>query len=592
MASVKERAAALNLAEKLCVRPQAHGVASKPAQSSSLWSGLISRLRSSVKVKRRRVHLKSHGDCFLGSEAVDVVADHITHVKGFEGANVSRDKVVCVCQALLDCKVFEAVGTKVFGKDKRQDVFQDSKSALYRFLCTHTPSIDELERGVLTHGIQKLFCTAPSARQEEQAFPSGSHVQMCTPVRSTLTANQLETPVNAKQSLEAHVENLSLSPSRLQTDSLLPQSLVDEVWQEQTLLRLLKLVELPLLDGVLQCGQTPSSPCPPPRPLAHSNPDLIYSSNHLDRQILQAFRDSQEDEWLCTALDCLVFLPDQPVVELSRELPRCFPQDQDGCDRVTAGSGVQDGVRQLRPVSTPGHAGDDQSRLSPSGLAQCQLLLYGTLLKHYGQSDRPPLLPQHMTDVYTAITDLLVNAKPDKALEALQLCLKLLPPSCREELRRLLTFMALAADPQGIKLDKEMENRLAVKRSFSRAILHSRALSRETEDLMVVFMLSNIQEVFKIPGALHKVVSDKLASIVQGKQPDVTGSTFCQQVSSRTCAGSTKKTTNQELWALLRNIHLDPKISAKERKRRLGQFYQAHPEIFNQYFGDSAVSVL
>lgn len=45
---------------------------------------------------------------------------------------MSRDKVVCVCQALLDCNVFEAVGTKVFGKDRKQDVFQGSKSALFR----------------------------------------------------------------------------------------------------------------------------------------------------------------------------------------------------------------------------------------------------------------------------------------------------------------------------------------------------------------------------------------------------------------------------------------------------------------------------
>lgn len=45
---------------------------------------------------------------------------------------MSRDKVVCVCQALLECNVFEAVETKVFGKNKRRDVFQDSKNALYR----------------------------------------------------------------------------------------------------------------------------------------------------------------------------------------------------------------------------------------------------------------------------------------------------------------------------------------------------------------------------------------------------------------------------------------------------------------------------
>lgn len=77
--------------------------------------------------------------------------------------------------------------------------------------------------------------------------------------------------------------------------------MVDEVWQEQTLLRLLDLVEVPLLEGVLQCSQTPSSP-PPSNLLAHSNPDLIYSSNHLDRQILKAFRDSQYKHFLFSLL--------------------------------------------------------------------------------------------------------------------------------------------------------------------------------------------------------------------------------------------------------------------------------------------------
>ena len=67
--------------------------------------------------------------------------------------------------------------------------------------------------------------------------------------------------------------------------------MVDEVWQEQTLLRLLNLVELPLLEGVLQCSQNPSPS--PSNPRALSNPDLIYSSTRLDRQILKAFRDSQ-----------------------------------------------------------------------------------------------------------------------------------------------------------------------------------------------------------------------------------------------------------------------------------------------------------
>lgn len=47
-------------------------------------------------------------------------------------------------------------------------------------------------------------------------------------------------------------------------------------------------------------------------------------------------------------------------------------------------------------------------------------------------------------------------------------------------------------------LDPQIENRLTVKRSFTRAVLHNKSLPKEKEDLMVVFMLSNIKEMFKV----------------------------------------------------------------------------------------------
>lgn len=49
----------------------------------------------------------------------------------------------------------------------------------------------------------------------------------------------------------------------------------------------------------------------------------------------------------------------------------------------------------------------------------------------------------------------LVNGKQEQALEALQLCLKLQDSRSREELRRLLRFMAVAARPNDLKLHKE-----------------------------------------------------------------------------------------------------------------------------------------
>ncbi|XP_037539287.1 DEP domain-containing protein 7-like [Nematolebias whitei] len=582
MSSIKERAAALNLAEKLCARSQGSGVPTKPVQSASIWSSLIAHLRFSVTVKRRLVHLKSHSDCFLGSEAVDVVEEHVANAKGLEGASVSRDKAVCVCQALLQCNVFEAVETKVFGKNKKQDVFQDSRSALYRFVGSSTPSVDDLERGVLGNGIQKLFCGTSLDRQEEQTCSAELHVDGSFPDTSTKTS-RLEARFAANLTVGPPVG--SLTPSRVQTHSSLPQSLVKEVWQEQTLSRLLKLVELSLLEGVLQYTSSP----PAESLVAHGNPDLIYSSNHLDRQILKAFRNSQEDEWLCAALDLLDFLPDQLVVEMSRELPHGFPQEEQESRGVQpAGGSVRrkDECFSLgKNQSETGPSNQGQTGPSQSGPVQCKPLLYETLVKHYSNASRPPLLPQSLTDIYMAITDLLVKAKLDKALEALQLCLKLLPQSSREELRRLLTFMSLAADPQGLKVDKEVDNRVAVKKSFSRALLSSKTLSKEKEDLLLVFMLSNINEIFKIPGSLHKGVSEKLARLARG-------SAFSPLVSSRTYTDSTKKTTKQELWLLLNDINLDTKRPTKERKRLLKQFYQAHPEIFIQYFGNSAATEL
>lgn len=64
-------------------------------------------------------------------------------------------------------------------------------------------------------------------------------------------------------------------------------SVVSKVWQEQTVQRLLQLIELPLLDGVLDCGECP------PSAANNSEPDILYTSNYLDREILKAFKESQ-----------------------------------------------------------------------------------------------------------------------------------------------------------------------------------------------------------------------------------------------------------------------------------------------------------
>lgn len=113
-------------------------MAGKPFRATYIWGSIISNLHTHVEVKRRRHNLKSYHDCFLGSEAVDVVLAHITLNRFFGDEAVPRYKAVRLCQALMDSRVFEPVGVKVFGKEKKRATFEDSSCSLYRFLSSTT----------------------------------------------------------------------------------------------------------------------------------------------------------------------------------------------------------------------------------------------------------------------------------------------------------------------------------------------------------------------------------------------------------------------------------------------------------------------
>ncbi|XP_012505116.1 PREDICTED: DEP domain-containing protein 7 [Propithecus coquereli] len=512
MATVRDKAAALNLSafHSPAHRPPGFSVAQKPFGATYVWSSIINTLQTQVEVKKRRHHLKRHNDCFVGSEAVDVIFSHLIQNKYFGDVDIPRAKVVRVCQALMDYKVFEAVPTKVFGKDKKP-TFEDSSCSLYR------------------------FTTIPNQNSQ-----LGKENKLCSPSRY---ADALFKSSDFKSaSLEDLWENLSLKPATSPHDvnisaTLSPQ-VINEVWQEETIGRLLQLVDLPLLDSLLKQQEVVPKVSQPKR-----QPDMVNTSNYLDRGILKAYGDSQEDEWLSAAIDCLEYLPDQMVVDISRN----FPEQPDRTDLVKE-------------------------------------LLFDAIGRYY--NSRAPLL-NHLSDVHNGIAELLVNGKTEIALEATQLFLKLLDPQKREEFRRLLYFMAVAAHPSEFKLQKESDNRMVVKRIFSKAIVDNKNLSKGKTDLLVLFLMDHQKDVFKIPGILHKIVSVKLMAIQKGRDPNRdAGYIYCQRIDQSDYSSSTQKTTKDELLHLLKTIDEDSKLSAKEKKKLLGHFYKCHPDIFIEYFGD------
>uniref|UniRef100_A0A674IPK6 DEP domain-containing protein 7 n=1 Tax=Terrapene triunguis TaxID=2587831 RepID=A0A674IPK6_9SAUR len=512
MAGVREKAAALNLCAVYSPanKPPGFSLAQKPFGATYVWSSIINALQTQVEVKKRRQNLKCYNNCFIGSDAVDVIFAHLLQNRYFGDVDISRAKVVRVCQALMDYKVFEAVSTKVFGKDKRS-VFEDSSCSLYRL--TNVPM-----SGYHLLLLHKLY---PNPNKSFTGFKS--------------------------ESLEDLWENLSLKPANAPEVNLsasLSRQVINEVWQEQTIARLLQLVDLPLLDSLLE-HQGVRSKLPQPKKEA----GYIITSNYIDREILKAFSDSQTDEWLSAAIDCLEYLPDQMVVDISRNLPS-----------------------------------------QPDKADTWKLLLFDTIGRYYNQKKEPLL--SHASDIHTGIAELLVNGKTEQALEAIQLYLKLLDSQTREEFRRLLYFMAIAAHHSEFKLQKESDNRMVVKRTFSKAIVNNKTLSKGKTDLLILFLVDQQKDVLKIPATLHKMVSDKLMAVQQGQDPSKdTGYTFCQKLDQSEYHYSVQKTTKAELLSLLKTIDEDTKISAKERKKLLGQFHSSNPTIFMQYFGDRVTNM-
>lgn len=103
-----------------------------PFRATQLWRNIVEALQTQVEVRRRRQHLRVHRDCFTGSDAVDVVLSHLMQNIYFCTSDVTRLKAVRLCQALMDARVFEPVGVKLFRREEL--AFEDSGCSLYRFL--------------------------------------------------------------------------------------------------------------------------------------------------------------------------------------------------------------------------------------------------------------------------------------------------------------------------------------------------------------------------------------------------------------------------------------------------------------------------
>ncbi|CAN0430637.1 unnamed protein product [Lampetra planeri] len=520
-------------------------------RATQVWSELLATLRGHVDARRRRVQLRYHDDCFTGADVVDVLITHLARTPRFNAScELSRIQVTRLCQSFVDCGELEPVGSaRRFGffGEKRAPTFEDGSSSFYRF---------PLEGG----GVAR---SAVGSKEAEDRAEDSCLMSNRTAVESSDQAlEKMFSSVNLLgPSLPATADN---APER---GCLLSKKAVAEVWRHQTLLRLLQLIDLTVLDSVLESPPSspkrgkkrPPAPSPAPPPPTDDDDDLVVHNPYLE--LTDAGLGLPVlDEWLAAALDCLDHLPDALVVEVTQRLPRGW-------------GGAHGG-----PAGAAGHPAEGD------GGAAAKRVLFEVVGRHYGQAKRP-LLENRLFDVHTAILELILKDSTAVALEATQLCLRLLEASVREELRALLRLMHVAALASSYRLHKQADNLAVVRRTFGKAIVQNKALSKSHAELLISFMMDNHAEIFKVPVSLHVMVSERLSSLQEGGDPNrPPGFTYCVRQSRAEYAAEGASATEEALRQLVASVSEDTAHSAKHKRRLLKELQRHHPQAFSQHF--------
>ncbi|NWJ10288.1 DEPD7 protein, partial [Crypturellus undulatus] len=465
-----------------------------PFQATELWNSIIHALQSQVEIKRRRQHLKTYKNCFTGSNAVDVVLSHLMQSMYLSCNDISRVKGIRVCQALMDHKVFEPVGAKLnFFKNEKEQEFEDTSSSLYKFV---NPNITPF--------------LLRKNKDNENLFPQQMYGQ--------------KTKTDEKW-IEELLQSINIYPTlplKIRVNEPTQQLSKRDIWKQQTLLRLLQLIDVPVLENILVSSVKSKPEC------FGREEDLIISNTFLDREVMGSLNLPELDKWLYAAIECLECFPDQFIVMVSQQLP--------------------------------------QSNNKPSNLDTHKKILFDVIIKYYSQK-KASLLDIQDLYIHAGIIELLEKGKTEQALEASQLYLRLLAPNIREELHRLLTFIAIASESEGYKLQKQFDNRSVIIKTCTKFILQSHTLSKSQVEQLVQFLMDNHSDLFKTPLTLLELTSRRLEGMLEGQDADMnSGFTFCQRLTPKEYEDQ-KQQTNQYLLALLREMDNDPTISLKQKKK-------------------------
>ncbi|XP_076034655.1 uncharacterized protein LOC143021201 isoform X2 [Oratosquilla oratoria] len=170
---------------------------------------------------------------------------------------------------------------------------------------------------------------------------------------------------------------------------------------------------------------------------------------------------------------------------------------------------------------------------------------------------------------------LLTREGKDVAISALQLLLLLLPPVRRRKLHLLLLMMNKASNNDKLSLDPQHTTRALMLNTMARSILLCDQEADYDEVLavrIVTFLMDYHEQVMKPPQELSVLVHRKISQMHK------------DQVSQNQYEKQRLTGSQLFLTELLDQILQNPKLTDKERKKKLKEFKTLYPEIYRVRF--------
>lgn len=182
------------------------------------------------------------------------------------------------------------------------------------------------------------------------------------------------------------------------------------------------------------------------------------------------------------------------------------------------------------------------------------------------------------------------------AIEALQLCCLLLPPPNRRKLQLLMRMISrISQNVDMPRLHDVIGTRSLMVQTFSRCVLCC-AEEVDLDELLatrlVSFLMDHHQEILQVPVYLQIAVQhhvDYLKKVpVTHPVTEVSAMlptySFCKQISAQEFEEQKRSTSQVAMEELLENIIKDKTLSIKEKKKKLKQFQNEYPDIYQHRF--------